>query len=51
LPAEVSAVRGAQRLLELERRYIVTHEGRSVIGLISGLGFTELIAESAAAEL
>jgi CBS domain-containing protein len=48
LPAEASAVRGAQRLLELKRRYIVTHEGRSVIGLISGLGFTELIAESAA---
>jgi CBS domain-containing protein len=49
MPAEVSAVRAAQRLLELKHRYVVMHEGHSVIGLISGLGFTELIAESAVA--
>jgi CBS-domain-containing membrane protein len=48
-PADSSAVTGAQRLLELGRSYIVIHEGRSVIGLISGLGFAELVAESASA--
>jgi CBS-domain-containing membrane protein len=47
LPADVPAHRGAQRLLEAKRRYVAACDGRAIIGLISGLGFTELIAASA----
>lgn len=47
LPAELSAQQAAQRLQEARRRYIAACDGPAVVGLISGLGFTELIGGSA----
>lgn len=50
LPAELPAQQAAQRLRDAQRRYIAVCEGRAIIGLISGLGFTELIAADAGAQ-
>jgi predicted transcriptional regulator len=44
LPAELPAHRGAQQLYEAKSRYVVACEGSTVVGVISGLGFTELVA-------
>ncbi|MEY2931844.1 MAG: hypothetical protein RL033_2593 [Pseudomonadota bacterium] len=47
LPPELSASGGAQQLLEQDRRYIVTRGPAGVLGLLSGLDFAKLIADSA----
>jgi predicted transcriptional regulator len=47
LPAELAAYRGAQQVYDQRGRYIAAHEGRAVVGLISGLGFTELVSANA----
>jgi CBS domain-containing protein len=44
LSADTPAHRGAQQLHDAKRRHVAVREGREVIGLISGLGFTELLA-------
>jgi len=49
LPAELPAHRGAQQLHEARKRYVAACEGRTVVGIISGLGFTELVAANARA--
>lgn len=48
LPAELPASRGAQALLEQNQRYIITRGATGGFGLVSGLDFARLIAESAA---
>lgn len=47
LPAELPASAGARLLLEQDRRYIVTRAAGGALGLLSGLDFARLIAESA----
>lgn len=47
LAADTPACRGAQQLLAAQRRHVAVCEGRAVIGLISALGFTELLASPA----
>lgn len=46
LPAELPAHRAARQLQEAQRRYVAACDGRTILGLVSGLGFTELIASS-----
>jgi CBS domain-containing protein len=45
--ADLPAHRGAQQLHEAKGRYIAACEGGTILGLISGLGFTELLATQA----
>ena len=47
LPADLPAHRGAQQLFEAKARHVAVCEGRTVIGLVSALGFTELVATHA----
>jgi predicted transcriptional regulator len=49
LASDVPAHRGAQQLHEAKRRHVAVCEGQNVIGLISALGFTELLAIPASA--
>lgn len=48
LPAELPASNGARLLLEQGQRYIVTRSATGALGLVSGLDFARLIADSAA---
>jgi CBS domain-containing protein len=50
LPAEWSARRGARHLQEAKGRYVAVCEGRTVVGLVSGLGFTQLVVDHAGVE-
>jgi predicted transcriptional regulator len=49
LSAEMPAHRAAQQLHDAKSRHVAACQGRDVIGLISGLGFTELFAIHAGA--
>jgi predicted transcriptional regulator len=49
LAADLPAHRGAQQLVAARRRHIAVCEGRGVIGLVSALGLTELLASAAGA--
>lgn len=46
LPGELPAHRAAQRAHELQARYVIIYEGQSARGIVSGLGFTKLVANS-----
>lgn len=45
--AELPALRAAQQLYDAKSRYVAVCEGRDLVGLVSGLGFTELVASHA----
>jgi CBS domain-containing protein len=47
VPADLPAHRAAQQLHAAKARYVAACEGRTIFGLISGLGFTELLATEA----
>ncbi|HVZ37493.1 MAG TPA: CBS domain-containing protein [Polyangiaceae bacterium] len=47
VPADSPAHRAAQQLHAAKGRYVAVCEGRTILGIISGLGFTELLATQA----